>query len=347
MGQVLRFTAPGQVDIVEESLPRMSGAQVHVQTLFSGISAGTELSAYRGTNPYLTRTWDPDLSLFLPEAGAGVAYPLTGWGYSEVGRVTEIGSDVDAVQVGDVVWGIWGHRTEALLNQESLRGHVMPLGAQPEAGTFSRVASVALNAVLNAQLGIGSVVGVMGLGVIGLLSARFAVLSGATVIGIDPIASRRELAAAWGAHHVMPPSADLALQVRGLTDGLGADVVLELSGNDQALHESTRLVGRDGIVVASGFYQGAATNLWLGEEFHHNRVRLQCSQIGSVPPQLASRWSRERLVQAATSRVLQGDPDVGSLISHRYPLDEASRAYQLLDQHGNQTLQVLFTMGED
>ena len=94
---------------------------VRVQTLYSGVSAGTELTAYRGSNVYLTKRWDADRRLFVPEQPS-VAYPLIGWGYSEVGRVVEIGGGGDStgsgtrpLSVGDVVHGVWGHRSEAVL----------------------------------------------------------------------------------------------------------------------------------------------------------------------------------------------------------------------------------------
>lgn len=342
MGRVLRFVAPGEVDVVDEPDPPLAAGQVRVDTLFSGISAGTELSAYRGTNPYLTRRWDAEAHLFLDADAAGPAYPLVGWGYSEVGVVVEAAPDVTAVAVGDTVWGIWGHRSRAVLPQEALAGHVVPDEVDPRAATFVRVASVALNGVLNTQLGIGSVVGVVGLGVIGLLATRFAVLSGATVVAVDPIAARRDRAAAWGAAHTFAPGVGLAADVRDLTQGRGADVVLELSGSARALHEAVRLAGPEGVVVASGFYQGDAEGLRLGEEFHHNRVRLQSSQIGAVPPQLAARWTRDRLIFAAAQRVLAGDPNAAALVSHTFGLDEAPAAYDLVDRRGHEALQVLF-----
>ena len=85
----MRFTGPKSVDVVEvPSLPLQPG-QVRVRTIASGVSAGTELTAYRGTNPYLTSTWDPELRLFRDSHPDSPSYPLDGWGYSEVGEVVE------------------------------------------------------------------------------------------------------------------------------------------------------------------------------------------------------------------------------------------------------------------
>ncbi|KPC90290.1 hypothetical protein ADL27_36565, partial [Streptomyces sp. NRRL F-6602] len=86
-----------------------------------------------------------------------------------------------------------------------------------------------------------------------------------------------------------------AERVRENTGGAGADVAIEISGVYPALHEALRSVTVGGRVVASGFYQGDGAGLRLGDEFHHNRVQLVCSQIGGVPPQLSGRWSVERL----------------------------------------------------
>ena len=194
MNSLLRFAAPRTVEVIDAPRADLTPGQVRVRTLYSGISAGTELTAYRGTNPYLTSHWDPELRLFRGGAESGqLAYPLDGWGYSEVGEVVEISEPdgelpADAPRVGDRVWGIWGHRAEGILTVEALRGHVLPDRLDPLAAAFVRVGAIALNGVLAADLGVGSTVVVFGQGVIGLLATRLASLNGATVIAVDGIA---------------------------------------------------------------------------------------------------------------------------------------------------------------
>ena len=347
MSRFLRFVAPRTVAVVDSPSPRLEPGQVRVRTIFSGISAGTEMTAYRGTNPYLTSTWNPAARLF--EAGnAGLNYPLDAWGYSEVGEVVEVapsattaGTARPPVEVGDIVWGIWGHRDEGVLPAEALRGHVLPSGVDPLAGAFVRVGAIALNAVLAADLGPGTAVAIFGQGVIGLLATRFAVLNGATVIAVDGIESRREQALAWGAHHVLPPSDTLASEIRALTTGRGTDVAIELSGNYRALHEATRAVGADGTVVAAGFYQGEAAGVRFGEEFHHNRVQLLASQIGSVPSRLRSRWDVPRLQETVVDFLARGLVDAPSLVTHQFHLTDSAKAYELLDTDPASALQVV------
>ncbi|MFI5060000.1 MAG: zinc-binding alcohol dehydrogenase [Actinomycetales bacterium] len=348
MASVLRFAAPRTVEVVDLPTARLQPGEVRVRTLYSGISAGTEMTAYRGTNPYLTSEWDPELRLFRgADDQRPAAYPLDGWGYSEVGEVVEVATladgtiPQDAPATGDLVWGIWGHRAEGVLPIEKLAGHTLPTGLDPLAGSFARVGAIALNAVLAADLGVGSTVVVFGQGVIGLIATRLAVLNGATVIAVDGIAARRAAAANWGAAHVLEPGDQLAYTIRELTGGLGTDVAIELSGNYHALHSAMRAVGADGTVVASGFYQGDATPLRLGEEFHHNRIQLIASQIGSVPNRLRARWDVPRLQRTVLDVLADGRLDATSLVTHRFGIDDAAQAYELLDTDPSAALQIV------
>ncbi|KAF4405277.1 MULTISPECIES: zinc-binding alcohol dehydrogenase [Streptomyces] len=345
MERVVQFTGPRRVEIASREPQPLPPGHLRVRTRYSGISAGTELTAYRGTNPYLTRTWDPEARLFR-EGAAGIAYPVAGWGYSEVGEVTEISPELAGTPglpaVGDLVWGIWGHRSEGLVPVERMLGHTLPAGLDPLAGAFARVGAIAHNAVLAADLHLGEDAVVFGQGVIGLITTRLAQLSGARVTAVDTLDNRLETARQYGAEVTLNALADpVAERVREATDGRGADVAVEISGAHAALHEAVRSVATGGRVVASGFYQGDGTGLRLGDEFHHNRVQLVSSQIGGVPPQLSGRWTVERLQQTFLRLVAEGRVDVKSLVSHVVPADEAAEAYVLLDERPQEALQIV------
>ena len=92
MGKVVVFTNPKTVDFELYDDRPLESHEVRLQTLYSGISAGTELTAYRGSNPYLHKQWDPTLKLFIPGDQTSLTYPVSGWGYEEVGEVIELGS---------------------------------------------------------------------------------------------------------------------------------------------------------------------------------------------------------------------------------------------------------------
>ncbi|AUH39336.1 zinc-dependent alcohol dehydrogenase [Streptomyces sp. CMB-StM0423] len=345
MERVVQFTAPRQVEVAEHESAPLPPGHLRVRTRYSGISAGTELTAYRGTNPYLTRSWDPAARLFREDA-AGLSYPVAGWGYSEVGEVTEVSPELAGTPglpaAGDLVWGIWGHRSEGVVPAERMAGHTLPAGLDPLAGSFARVGAIAYNAVLAAGIHVGEDVAVFGQGVIGLLATRLAALNGGTVTAVDALGSRLERAAEHGAARTLNARTDAVAEgIRAATEGRGADVAIELSGAYAALHEAVRSVVVDGRVVAAGFYQGDAAGLRLGDEFHHNRVRLVCSQIGGVPPELAGRWDQQRLQQTFLRLVADGRVEVLPLVSHVVPAAAAADAYALLDERPEAALQVV------
>jgi 2-desacetyl-2-hydroxyethyl bacteriochlorophyllide A dehydrogenase len=343
--RIVQFTGPRRVEVVNVPTEPLPPGHLRVRTRYSGISAGTELTAYRGTNPYLTRTWDPDARLFRDDV-AGISYPVAGWGYSEVGEVTEISPELagtpDLPAVGDLVWGIWGHRGEGVVPAERMIGHRLPAGLEPLAGAFARVGAIAYNAVLAGDIHLGEDVAVFGQGVIGLLTTRLAQLNGARVTAVDALDARLDAARKYGAAHTLNARTDsVAEAVRQATEGRGADLAIEISGAYRALHEAVRSVAVGGRVVASGFYQGEGEGLRLGDEFHHNRVQLVCSQIGGVPPQLSGRWSVERLQRTFLRLVADGAVDIRSLVSHVIPVDDAADAYVLLDERPAEALQVV------
>jgi len=337
---VVSFTAPHEVALIPcEAQPMLPGS-VRVRTWFSGISAGTELTAYRGSNPYLTGTWDAERRLFVPGAPT-FAYPVEGWGYSEVGEVVEAADGVDAPRVGDVVHGIWGHRSDAVVPAEAVRDRVWAAD-DAISGTFARVGSIALNAVLAAEVRLGDRVAVFGQGVIGLLATRLATLAGADVVAVDTVPRRLDAARSMGALQVVAADVEggAGPVIRTWAPG-GVDAAIELSGSDRALHEAVRSVVVDGTVVASGFYQGGAGHLRLGEEFHHNRVRIVASQISGTPLALGPRWDQPRLVRTFMEQVRRGQVDVRSLVSDVVEAADVASAFQRLDAGDPDILQAV------
>jgi 2-desacetyl-2-hydroxyethyl bacteriochlorophyllide A dehydrogenase len=342
MPRVVRLVAPREIELGQEPSAPVGPGEVRVRTAYSGISAGTELTTYRGSNPFLHARFDPATRLFGGPPEAAV-FPTAGWGYSEVGTVVEVGPGVAAPVVGEAVWGIWGHREEAVLPAAPLAGHVLAPRDDLLPGVFARVGAIAFNAVQSARAGLGDCVAVFGQGVIGLLATRLATAAGADVVAVDGLAGRRVMATTMGAREVADPAADPgpAQLVRALTDGRGADAAIELSGSYRALHEAIRSVGVEGRVAAAGFYQGDASGLRLGEEFHHNRVQVVASQIGGVDPSLAGRWTAERLQRTFMTLVAHGRVDPRPLVSHTIAAEKVADAFELLDQHPAECLQVV------
>ncbi|MEG9493647.1 MAG: oxidoreductase, partial [Microbacterium aurum] len=116
---------------------------------------------------------------------------------------------------------------------------------------------------------------------------------------------------------------------------------IELSGADRALHEAVRSVVVEGLVAASGFYQGGAANLRLGEEFHHNRVRIVASQISGVPVALGGRWNQTRLVRTVMGLIVSGDVDARALVSDIVDAQDVAAVFERLDHGDPEILQAV------
>ena len=350
MGSWVVLPEPRSVRVDAAPDPPLGPNDVRIATLYSGISAGTELAAYRGTNPYLAKRWDVERRLFRDDASASLSWPLEAPGYEQVGRVLEVGTRVDDARIapGTLVHGTWGHRTHAVVPVEQVAWRTVPDGLDPILGIFAHIGAVALNGLLDARVRIGETVAVFGLGVPGQIVAQLARRSGVRVIGVDPIPARRETALGTGAaHEVLDPGAgDVAATIKDRTDGRGADVSIEVSGVAPALHEAIRATAYASRAIALGFYQGDAVGLRLGDEFHHNRVTVVSSQISGVDPELSGRWDRERLVRTAMALQADGTLDLRPLITHVVPFEMAADAFRLLDETPAEALQVVLRTEE-
>lgn len=340
MSRMLSFAAPRTVVVIEEQDRELGPREVRLRTLFSGISAGTELTAYRGSNPYLHKRWEPEQRLFVADDRTGPAYPLPGWGYEECGEVVELGAEVTDIGLGERVYGTWGHKTHAVVTADYARERILPQHVDAKLGIFSQIGAITLNGILDAQINLGETVAVFGLGVVGQLVAQLARLSGANVIGVDLLESRRELARMLGTEAVIDGHGAAEI-IKAATNDRGADICIEGSGATPALHEAIRACAYSAKVVAMGFYQGEGRGLFLGEEFHHNRVNIVGSQIYGVSPDLKYRWDTPRLVRTFMGLVADNRLDLLPLITHVAPFDEAATLFDMLDRQPEQVVQAV------
>ena len=355
----LIVSGPGRVEITDVDGDEVPEGGFHARTLFSGVSAGTELTFLKGTNPALHAGFDTALGLF--GAPPDAAYPVTRVGYMEVARVER--SRTPAVPDGTVVAMTYGHRTGYA--GHPLRDRVVPLPADldPVLGIYvAHMGPICANGILHAAAdrfgpavrsladGVGGQrVAVVGAGVVGLLTALFARRHGAaSVVVLDPTPARRAVAEALGLETLDSagddPAVILKTRWRHAEGDRGADVVFQCRGQAAALHLGLRLLRPQGTVIDLAFYPGGADEVRLGEEFHHNGLALRCAQIGRVPRGLAHAWDRERL-SAATLDLLRADGDAirKHLVTAMVPFDEAPALLTDLAERRRSELQAVIT----
>jgi 2-desacetyl-2-hydroxyethyl bacteriochlorophyllide A dehydrogenase len=338
--QSLYFTGPRAVEVRSEELAGPGPGEVLLTLEVSGISAGTELNVFRGLAPQWRQSMDPKTRLFSDAHGSDWHWPAR-YGYAAVGKVSELGVGVDSPRIGDRVFAYVPHGQHAVVPANS----VIPLGdlEDAEVGVFFANLNTAYNGVLDANIPLGADVVVSGLGVIGQMVTRLLARNGARqIIVVDGIEQRREAALAGGATAALSPfDGPVAERVRELTEGRGADTVIEVSGAAPALNEAIRTAGFNGTVVAMSWYGGTFESLSLSGEFHHNRPRIISSQVGTVNPFLGPLWSVARRGKIVREYLDALTPDLKGFVTHRVPLAEAGRGYGLLDQGSPEVMQVL------
>jgi 2-desacetyl-2-hydroxyethyl bacteriochlorophyllide A dehydrogenase len=353
--RTLVLEAPRRLRLAEQPSRPLRPGEARLRSVLSGISHGTELSLYRGTSAFTDMVFDRGLRAFVaPPAGTASAYPVT-LGYEMVSEVVEVGADVTAVSVGDLVHTGTPHQEETVIDvdasmQATYPLEVLPTAERMERALFISLAAVALQAVHDAEIKLGDAVSVHGLGAIGLLTLQMCRLDGIqNVVGVDPDPHRRALATGFGATHVLDPvdSTPVGLAIRELNDGRGVDISIDVSGTDRGLQGALAAAGLGGRVVAAGFYQGGAGNLRLGEEFHHNRLSLIASIGGwGAPHRHAPLWDRRRVLETALRLLYTDRVSVAGLLDQRMPFASAPEAYRRLDEHPRSAVKIALEYGE-
>lgn len=272
-------------------------------------------------------------------------------GHELVGVVTEIGSDVTAVKVGDFVVGPFnsscgecahcraGFQSACEFVQmfnpgtqaESARiplanGTLVPLAEHPDPSLYasllacSDVMSTGWHAAVMAGVGEASSVAVIGDGAVGLCAVIAAQQLGAERIIISSRhAPRQELAKEFGATHVVPERGDaFAAKVRELTDGVGADAALECVGTKESLLQACASARPGAIVGFVGVPVGAEIPV---EPFFRRNIGLR----GGMAPVRA-------YLPDMIDRVLSGRINPGKVFDLTLPLDEVAEAYAAMDE---------------
>jgi 2-desacetyl-2-hydroxyethyl bacteriochlorophyllide A dehydrogenase len=314
--RAVHFVAPRRVELREVEVPDPSEGRILVATEWSGISSGTELLAYRGEV-------DPDLPLdeTLGALAGTFAYPFR-YGYSAVGRVVR---PAGPFREGQRVFAFHPHQDRFVTDAGDA---VAVDDLDPRAATLYPMVETALQVALDAAPRLGETVVVAGLGAVGILVAALLGRTGAVVLGSEPEPARRAAAAAFGARAVTPDAA--AEVVAAETSGRGADLVVEASGNPQALAAALSLLAHEGTALVCSWYGTKPVTLPLGAAFHRRRLALRSTQVSTLPAALSARWDRRRRAELAW-RLCRELP-LSALATHAFPFERAAEAYACADR---------------
>lgn len=357
MRQVIRrvIDRKGRVRVIELPEPALGPEQVLVRNAYSLISTGTELSTLRKTPLELARQTasDPWMRHVVKHTVLATGLGQTVgriWkemvvpreiGYSGAGWVLAIGEGVSGLRVGQTVaYAAAGH-AEAVA---PARNHVVPVPEEVPLrhAAFVTVGGIALHAVRRAELGLGEVVAVYGLGLVGQLVAMIARAAGCVVVGIDLDPDRNRLASACGAALTLSPTEqDLERRIRDFTgkEGVDVTVVTARSRSSEIVNRAIAITRKQGKVVLVGY-----TGLDIQRRnFFFKEVDLRYSRAygpgsyhnayekGRVdyPPEYV-RWTEKRNLQEVIRLLAEGRVNVEPLIAGEFPLERVQEAFDAL-----------------
>lgn len=330
-----------------------------LDTLYTGLSAGTELTFYKATNPYLHSRWDEAMGLFVP-GEPQIHFPVPFLGYMEVGRVSE--SRTGAIKEGAIVATTYGHKTGHTAHPAFDVWLELPADLDPILGIFvAQMGPICANGLLHAAADLvgpnvqslgdgvrGRNVLVMGGGVIGLLTGLFARHWGAAEVAVaDSTGARLAAAAGLGLLPIDERETDVARFCKerwhNASPERGADVVFQCRAQAASLQTALRSLRPQGTVIDLAFYQDGANEVRLGEEFHHNGLALRCAQIGRVPRGLAHLWHRPRMAQETLALLQSHGAAVRQhVITDVVPFEEAPQLMDDLAARRRSIIQAVF-----
>ncbi len=322
------FTAPGKAELrrVPTSEVALDPEPTLIETEFSVVSPGTELACLSGKE-----SWAP-----LP------FFP----GYGSVGRVVRMGQGAKGLSLGQRVFTYGPHARYGAVQALSVP---LPEGIDAARATFARIGAVAMTALRVAEIGLGDVVAVFGLGPVGNLAAQLFALSGCRVIGIDLSEKRRELARQCGIPHLLAPGEGLREAVAELTGGRMCRTVVEATGVPAVAPTAITLAGKSGELILLGSPRGACQadltpflnriHLW-GE----GCVTVKGAHEWRFPIQEGDhvRHSMERNVRILLDLIAEEKLRIAPLLTHLLSPADCQTAYDGLQREKDLYLGVVF-----
>ena len=283
-------------------------------------------------------------------------------GYSSSGTVIAVGEGVTDLDVGDRVacaGASYAVHAEFACVPRLLVARIRPDSEVSfEEAAFTTLGAVALHGVRTADGKLGDTVAVIGLGLLGQLTVQILKVAGCRVLGMDIAAERAELALRLGADDVSTSREglrDLCLQH---SNGHGADavVITAETGSSEPVDLAGEIARDRGVVVAVGtvgmdiqrkLYFEKELDFRISRSYGPGRYDSAYEQKGRDYPIGYVRWTETRNMEAFLHLLAAGKLDVKSLVTHRFPIERARGAYDLITgKMGHPFLGVLITYAE-
>lgn len=357
MRQLVQSFKTGKLTVMDVPCPTPGSQQLLVRSMASVVSSGTErmivdfaeksLLQKIGSRPDLVmRTIEKAMREGILTAIEAVQSRLdqcTPLGYSCAGIVIEKGSEVTEFGIGErVACAGAGYAVHAEI--VSVPKHLvakLPTDLDFESAAFTTLGAIALQGIRLAEVKLGEVTGVIGLGLLGQLTVQMLKAAGCLVIGMDINAQRAALAQRLGADAVATSAEEFGSLVYTRSSGQGADAVLITAdtksnepiaaAGDVARNKGVVVaVGAIGMTIPRGIYFAKELDFRISRSYGPGRYDPDYEEKGRDYPYGYVRWTEERNMQAFIQMLAEGKVNPRALITHRFPIQDGSKAYELI-----------------
>lgn len=368
MHQLTQQLKSGDMQILEVPFPIMGPGQVLVRNHFSVISAGTEgKNVSDARKGYIAKAKSRQKEVrtvieSIKSEGFKKTYDVvmskleapSPLGYSCAGEVIAVGSDIRDLEVGDYVacGGAGAYHAEIVAVNRNLCVKV-PKSVSLEKAAFTTIASIALQGIRQADLRIGENCTIIGLGLVGLLTVQLLRASGIKTIGVDIDPQKVEKAISMGCDRPYSRNQNGLIQaIYNDTNGHGTDAVIITAGTSsldpvELAGEICRKKGKVIIVgaVPTGFsrahYYKKELDLRMSSSYGPGRYDADYEEKGIDYPIGYVRFTENRNMQTFIDLLEAERIDISGLITHRFKLDNAKEAYDLILSHEEPSIGIL------
>lgn len=326
------FTKESVAELLEvECLPPKEN-EVTVKLEYSAISSGTEKANYLGLRNGYDKAED-----------AKPNFPRT-VGYSAAGVITDVGSGVKDISIGDRVVVYWGkHKKNITISRNNVIK--IPQGVTSKEASMSLIATFPLAAIRKTRLEIGESALVMGLGILGVLAVQELRAGGAyPIIAVDPVKERREFALKMGADFALDPTdADFVKNVISLSDG-GVNVCIEVTGLGIGLIQALDCMKKMGRIALLGCTRSSKFEIDYYGKVHGRGISLIGAHTAARPKNESSAglWTDEDDLKAILNLVKANRLNFKDMISEIHSPAEAQNVFDRLVNEKNFPIGVLF-----
>ncbi len=366
MKQILQSLKNGKTSVEEIPIPQLKDGEILIESTFTLISPGTERMLLQFgkagiidkakqqpdkvklvLNKFKTDGIKPTLEQVFKKLEEPI--PL---GYCNVGKIIAIGKGVRGFKIGDRVISNGSH-AEIVSVPVNLCAKV-PDNVDDQDAAFTVLGAISLQSIRLTNPTLGETIAVIGMGLVGLLTGQLLKANGCKVIGLDFDAKKLKLARKFGIETInLGENIDVVKTSNFLTNGKGVDgvIISAATKSNDPIHKAALMCRQRGRIILVGvagmqlsrddFFKKELT-FQVSSSYGPGRYDKSYEEKGLDYPIGFVRWTEQRNFEAVLNLINEGKLNLKELVSHKFNLDEAEKAYEIIS-NGKESLAILIS----